>query len=339
MSALWDELLRFAVVYSLFRDVKLNSLAHVTVNNLQIYRYVDAVVRYGSIRKAAEQLAITPSALNRRILALEDELGVPLFERLGRGMRLSAAGELMVHMFRRQLAEVEQVKSQIADLSGLRRGDVAIACSQALLPYVLPEQIKTYQSQFPSVTFNVMVQDAEEAEKALLDYRVDLAIIFEPLRHSEFLTLLSIRQPIHAVMARDHPLACRTSIKLSDCLMYPLALPARPYAVRNVLETAADQLLTRLSPLVEADSYIFLRNFVVHTPAIAFELVIGVPPGKIDNSIVSIPVELPGAKVGSLHVAQLKGRTLSVAASRFANQLTSSLRNADPPSGPIAEGD
>ena len=74
------------------------------MKNLQVYRYVDAVDRYGSIRKAAEQLAITPSALNRRVLALEDELGVPIFERLGRGVRLSAAGELVVHVFRRQLA-------------------------------------------------------------------------------------------------------------------------------------------------------------------------------------------------------------------------------------------
>ena len=127
------------------------------MRNLQVYRYVDAVVRHGSIRKAAEGLAITPSALNRRILALEDELGVPIFERLGRGVRLSTAGELIVDVFRRQLAEVEQVKSQIADLSGMRRGHVTIACSQALLPYALPEQIETYQSRFPNVTFKIGV--------------------------------------------------------------------------------------------------------------------------------------------------------------------------------------
>ena len=295
------------------------------MKNLQVYRYVDAVDRYGSIRKAAEQLAITPSALNRRVLALEDELGVPIFERLGRGVRLSAAGELVVHVFRRQLAEIEQVKSKISDLSGLRRGDVAIACSQALLPYVLPEQIETYQTQFPNVTFKVLVKDGDEAEKSLLDYTSDLAIVFEPLRHSEFQTLLSIRQPIHAVMARQHPLAKRKSIKLSDCLSYPLALPAPPYAVRNVMEAAADQIFTRLSPSVEAESYVFLRNFVARTRAIAFEIVIGVPPGQIDNSIVSIPVELPGSKIGSLHLAQLKGRTLTVAAARFADQLTTSL--------------
>lgn len=295
------------------------------MKNLQVYRYVDAVVRHGSIRKAAEVLAITPSALNRRILALEYELGVPIFERMGRGVRLSTAGELLVDVFRRQLAEVEQVKSQIADLSGIRRGHVTIACSPALLPYVLPDQIQTYQSQFQNVTFKVLIKDGEAAEKALLDYSADIAIVFEPLRRSEFQTLLSIRQPIHAVMARRHPLSKQKTIKLSDCLNYPLALPAPPYAVRTVLELAARRLLTRLSPSVESESYVFLRNFVARTRAIAFEIVIGVPPGQIDKAIVSIPVELPAAKVGSLHLAQLKGRTLSVAAARFADQLTVSL--------------
>lgn len=295
------------------------------MRNLQVYRYVDAVVRHGSIRKAAEGLAITPSALNRRILALEDELGVPIFERLGRGVRLSTAGELIVDVFRRQLAEVEQVKSQIADLSGMRRGHVTIACSQALLPYALPEQIETYQSRFPNVTFKVLNKDDYAAEESLLDYAADLAIVFEPLRSSEFQTLLSVRQPMHAVMARRHPLGKHKTIKLSDCLTYPLALPAPPYAVRNVVELAAAQLLTRLSPSVESDSYVFLRNFVARTRAIAFEIVIGVPPGQIDKSIVSIPVELPAAKIGSLRLVQLKGRTLSVAAARFADQLTMSL--------------
>ena len=104
-------------------------------------RYIDAVARAGSIRKAAERLAITSTALNRRILALEDELGVQVFERLPNGVRLSAAGELLIHHVRNQLADMERVKSQIADLRGERRGHVSIACSQALMPFFLPEQV------------------------------------------------------------------------------------------------------------------------------------------------------------------------------------------------------
>ena len=113
-------------------------------------RYIDAVVRAGSIRKAAEALSITSTALNRRILAMEQELGVPIFERLPRGVRLSTAGEILIQHVRSQLSDMERVRSQIADLSGVRRGHISIACSQAVLPVFLPEQIALYRREHPA---------------------------------------------------------------------------------------------------------------------------------------------------------------------------------------------
>ncbi|MFY0609973.1 MAG: LysR family transcriptional regulator [Hyphomicrobiaceae bacterium] len=292
------------------------------MRNLLIYRYVDAVARTGSIRKAADQLAITPSALNRRILALEQELDVPIFERLGRGVRLSTAGEILIHMFRQQLADVDRVKSQLADLSGLRRGHVSMACSQALLPYFLPEEIHNYQDAHPDVTFGIQIRDGDQAEEALLNYSADLALVFEPLSLADFQTILRVPQPIHAVMSKWHPLAKEKTAKLSQCLEYPLALPSQPYAVRNVLEVAAARMSVKLTPAVEAESYIFLRNFARMKNAITFEIKIGVPQNLVDTSVVSVPLESPGLSDGLLHLAQLRGRPLSVAAARFADQLS-----------------
>jgi DNA-binding transcriptional LysR family regulator len=295
------------------------------MRNLQIYRFVDAVARAGSIRRAAADLAITPSALNRRIQSLEEEIGAPIFERLGRGVRLSTAGEMLIDVFRRQIAEVEQVRSRIADLSGLRRGHVAVACSQALLPFFLPRQIAAYQRVFPAVTFRVQVKDGKEAEAALLEYSADIAIVFEPLRALNFQTIVTAPQPICAVMAREHPLAGRDQVRFSDCLDFPLALPAHPYAVRRMLETASDRLSTPLRPSVEAESYVLLRNFAAAGDAIAFELRIGVPPGQMGPDTVSRPLILPDRAEGLLHLAQLRGRPLSVAAARFADQIAETL--------------
>ena len=99
------------------------------MKHLRILNYVDEVVRARSIRKAAEQLNVTASAVNRRIMDLEKELGAPLFERRTRGVRLTAAGEVFVDYLRKQNGDVERMKSQIEDLKGLRRGTVRIACS------------------------------------------------------------------------------------------------------------------------------------------------------------------------------------------------------------------
>jgi len=111
------------------------------MRHLRILRYVDEVARAGSIRKAAARLNVTASAVNRRIIDLEEELGAQLLERKPRGVRLTAAGELFIRYIRQQGADVERMKSHIEDLKGLRRGAVRIACSQAVAFEFLPRAI------------------------------------------------------------------------------------------------------------------------------------------------------------------------------------------------------
>ena len=177
------------------------------MQNLRIYKYVDKIAKTGSIRQAAEQLYITPSALNRRLIALEQELGVKVFERLGRGVRLSTAGELFIDHIRKHLSETETLKSQIEDLSGLRRGHVTIACTQAALPFFIPNDIQKYQIIFPQVYFSVLNKDGTEAAIALLNHTADIALVFDQLRQSDFQTAYAIPQSVHAIMAKSHYLA------------------------------------------------------------------------------------------------------------------------------------
>lgn len=294
------------------------------MQNLRVYRYIDKISRTGSIRQAAEQLAITPSALNRRVIALEQELGVEIFERLGRGVRLSTAGELLVDAMRKHLAETEALKSRIADLTGLRRGNVSIACSQAVLPHFLPDQIEQYQSQFPQVTFKVFNKDGEDAADALLNYSADLAIVFDPLRHSEFQSAFALPQKIHAIMSARHPLTRKQEVSLGDCLDYPLALPTMNYGVRRTIENLYGNLSSRVTPDVEADSYVLLQHYVARSLAIGFELQIGIP--LIESyGLTSRPLKYPKAAFGSLYIYHLKGRALPVASARFIQQIVEAL--------------
>ena len=137
------------------------------MKHLRIMRYVDEVARTGSIRKAADHLNVTASAVNRRIMDLEEELGAQLFERRPRGVRLTAAGEVFVHYLREQDGGVERMKSQIEDLKGLRRGTVRIACSQALALDFLPREIADFRRRHPLVSFGVKVLDHEQAMAAV----------------------------------------------------------------------------------------------------------------------------------------------------------------------------
>lgn len=288
-------------------------------------RYIDAIAKTGSIRKAADALSITSTALNRRILAIEEELGVSIFERLPRGVRLSSAGEILIHHIRHQLSDMERVKSQIADLSGVRRGHVTIACSQALLPYFLPTQIAQYRREHQQVTFGVFLRDREAAEQALADHTADIAIVFEPVRMAAFHTLLRVRQPVHAVMTSDHPLASRKTLRLSECMSYPIALPTTPYGVRHLLEIAVRSASLRLDPVIESDSFEFLRNQAVAEDIISFQIPIGLSESVYGGKMVSVPLDGRDVAAGVLYMGQLKGRTLPVASARFAAQLSSAF--------------
>jgi DNA-binding transcriptional LysR family regulator len=295
------------------------------VRHLLPLQYIDAVVRAGSIRKAAEALSITSTALNRRILSMEQELGVPIFERLPRGVRLSTAGEILIQHVRSQLSDMERVKSQIADLSGVRRGHISIACSQAVLPVFLPEQIALYRREHSGVTFRVYRRDREAAELALVDHTADLALVFEPVRLSEFETLLAVRQPIHALMSRAHPLAKAGTVRLRDCLRYPIAMPTHLYGVRNVLDAAVLRSSIKLQPAIESDSFEFLRHYARQDNTISFQIPIGIASGQKASDDVSCPIDHRDVPPGILYLGQLRGRSLPVAVSRFAAQISSAL--------------
>jgi DNA-binding transcriptional LysR family regulator len=213
------------------------------------------------------------------------------------------------------------VKSQIADLSGVRRGNVAVACSQAVLPYFLPEQIEIYRRDHPAVTFGVFVRDREAAENALMDYSADVALVFEPVKLADFHTLLTVQQPIHVVMSSSHPLARRKTVRLTECFQYPYALPHFPYGVRSLIDAAAKRHSIRLNPEIQSDSFDFLRAIAAKENFVSFQIQIGLPRERVHDGMTHRPVDPRDLPPGLLHLAQLRGRTLPVAAARFADQL------------------
>ena len=291
--------------------------------------YVDAVAKAGSIRKAAEALAITPSALNRRILALEEAIGAPVFERLARGVRLNTAGELLLQHVRAQAADMARVRSQIADLSGVRRGHVALACSESLLADFLPRQIEAYRAAHPAVTFAVLRCEGAAAGRALAEHEADLALVFDPERFADFQTVIAVDQPVFAVMAAGHPLAGRARVRLRDCLAFPLALPAAAHGVRALLEALAARSGAPLDVAVQSDSADLLLAQAAFGRTVAFETGIGLAGGRVPGAAVRRPVDPRDLPAQALYMGQLRGRVLPVAAARFADRLAAALAAAD----------
>ncbi|MEM9206126.1 MAG: LysR family transcriptional regulator [Pseudomonadota bacterium] len=296
------------------------------MRHLRDFEFIEGVIRAGSIRKAAEDMNITASALNRRINRFEEEFGYQIFERLPRGVRLNPAGEMLLQHIRSQRSDLARLRSQVADLSGVRRGHVSIACSQALLPYFLPNEVAKYRSAHPGVLFSVNARDRVEAERELVEFSSDIALVFEPLTMVDFEIVFAIEQPIHAIMRADHPLAAETEVRLRDCVRYPHSAPSEKYAVRKILEAAARRLSsTTISPMVESESFDFMRHYGQWEDMIGFQFPIGLNL-KSDSKLVSRPLSSREVPLGNLLLGQMRGRVLPVASARFAQQLAQSLQ-------------
>lgn len=294
------------------------------MRHLLTLRMIEDVARAGSIRRAAEAMHLTSSALNRRIQRFEEDFGAPIFERLPRGVRLNPAGELLLHHIRTQRADLARVQSQVADLSGQRRGLVTIACSQGLLPYFLPREIAAYRTEHPGVAFRVLVRDRAAAERELSGFTADLALVFEPAFMADFEIIASARQPVQAIMAPDHPLAGRAALRLRECLDWPHAVPETETGVRHLLDLALRGSARRLTPALVSDSFEFLRHYVLHERLVSFQIPVGLTEAQ-RSGLVARALPARDVAQGHLMLGHQRGRTLPVAAARFADRLAATL--------------
>jgi DNA-binding transcriptional LysR family regulator len=287
----------------------------------RIFVYVDMVVRQGSIRKAATALNMASSALNRRILDLEEELGASLFERLPRGVRLTSAGELFVGYVRRVITDLEMVSSRIEHLRGLVRGEVRIATAESLAGDLLPRAIALFHAAHPGVHFHITVCGPDDMLAALARDDVDLIAGHDLPKHPSVSVLASVTHPFCAVVARGHPLARRRSLKLRDCLPYPVAMADHTLAGRALIDRTLAGASFRFEPTLESNSVEAMKAYARLSQAVCFQFRTGAMRDIELGNMVAIPLadgELAGAQ---LVLAMRRGRVLPIAPAAFSEEL------------------
>ncbi|SEJ27353.1 DNA-binding transcriptional regulator, LysR family [Sphingobium sp. AP50] len=194
-------------------------------------RYFMAVGRLGSIRKAADELNISASAIDRQILNVEADLGMPLFERLPTGLRLTAAGEIMMAAGGRWQKNLTDVRAQIEDLRGLKRGHVDIAIIDALAKGYIPGAIRAIQSRYPGITIGVRVLENDRVRDAIASGEVDFGILFEPQSYRDLTVRSFVEVRLGFITPAGHPFGDQREARFSNCAGSPLIVPAEPLAV------------------------------------------------------------------------------------------------------------
>jgi len=286
--------------------------------------YVDAVARHGSIRKAADALNVASSALNRQILDLESDLGTALFERLPRGVRLTAAGEVFLAYTRQAISELKAVESHVEQLRGLVRGQVGIAAVESVATELLPSAITRFQAEHPNVRFNVRIGAPEDLAAALVADQVDLILTHHPPPRKHVAIIAESAQALCALMVRDHPLASRGDLRLRDCLAYSLALGDATLAGRALIEQVLAQASFDLDPRFVSNSVESMKAFARMNRGVCFQFR---RPGEvlIPPDMVALPLVDPQLSQARLILATRRGRVLPIAAASFVELLKAAM--------------
>ena len=209
------------------------------IANLQAFK---AVAETGSFSHAATLLFITQSAISKRITTLESELKTRLFDRIGRKVSLTEAGNTLLPKAHHILQEVEDSRRLITNLSGNIAGKLSIGTSHHIGLHRLPPVLRSFTKQYPDVELDLHFMDSEEACHAIEHGDLELAIVTLPLAPAAILKTQTIwPDPLDIVINHQHPLAKQKNIQVNELAEHPAILPTRGTYTREIFEHTMDK--------------------------------------------------------------------------------------------------
>lgn len=213
------------------------------IASLQVFL---AVADTGSFSRAAERVFLTQPAISKRIAALEADLGTRLFDRIGRGIHLTEAGQALLIRARTILRELDDVRRSITNLSGAVAGALSMATSHHIGLHRLPPALKRFHDTYPGVRLDLHFMDSERACSAVAHGELELAIVTLPPQVAPPLRAEKIwDDPLDIVVNPQHPLAAHAVVarQLTD---YPAILPGPGTYTREIILKALGPLRQRI---------------------------------------------------------------------------------------------
>jgi DNA-binding transcriptional LysR family regulator len=225
-------------------------------------RYFMTVAKLGSIRKAAEELHISASAIDRQILLAEQQLGVKLFERHPLGLRLTTGGEFMLHAARKWTREFATLCVSLEDLRGLRRGVVHIAIIEALTAGFVPRAIQRLTSEHPFIQARITVLDNVQVPAAIASGEVDFGIMLNPRTSRDLAVRAHAEIRLGLVTQATHPLARQESVRFSVCAEQPIVAPTEPLALCEQIHALEAATGVTLKPVAASDNIHMIKSLI-----------------------------------------------------------------------------
>jgi DNA-binding transcriptional LysR family regulator len=292
-------------------------------------RYFREAASAGSIRRAAETLYISPSALTRQIAKLEVLLGAKLLDRRARGVTLTDTGKVLLNFSEQSLLRINEMIGSIDDMQHMRTGLVRIASVEGVVTTLLSESIVQFQKAHANVSISLSVLSSRAVVEAVLSGEVEMGFAFEPQKLGELRFVESIVQPLCVIARADHPLAKKRILQMRDMAKHPFVLPNVSFGLRQIFDRAAAAEGIDIIPAVETNSIEAVKTLVRNSPTFLTILPRFLIEQEIQrNELRAIPIDEPLLSSARAVLVVRKDKFLSQAALQFISDLTQRIAAA-----------
>ncbi len=223
--------------------------------------------------RAAEELYITQPAVTRHIHEIENHFKVKLFERNGTKIKLTAAGEVLLHHSEQLFNVYRNLEFEINTYSQRHSGELNIGASTTVAQYVLPPVLAAFHKKFKDIKVSLTINNTEQIEQALQNQHIDLGIIEGRSKNTLFKYTEFIKDELVLISASGHPLAKKANIKPEELLKIPLLLREPGSGTLEVIAHALKPLGIKISQLqneMQLGSTESMKRYLLHSNCMAF---------------------------------------------------------------------
>ncbi len=198
-------------------------------------QYFVAVVETGGFSRAAKRCNVAQPSLSQQIIKLEQELGEKLFDRLGRSIALTEAGQILLPKAKRVLAEVQDIQRNVLTEIEAGGGHLAVGFIPTIAPFVLPETLRLFKENYQNATLSVIEDLTDNLIEKLINAEIDVGIMSLPVRHKLVQTETLVTEPLLVAVSDENPFFERIPMSIKD-------LEGVPFIALNEIHCLGEQV-------------------------------------------------------------------------------------------------
>lgn len=218
-------------------------------------RYFCSVAREGSFTRAAEREGVSQPTLSQQIRKLEERLAVPLFERRGRRVRLTPAGERLLPDAQAMLQQLARARDAIDSLRSGVHGRLVVGCIPTVTPYLLGPRLADFRQQFPDVDVRLIDHVTTRLIEGVQAGDIDVAVLSLPVPQRDLVCAELFRDRLVVALAPDHPLAQRAAVRVADLGSQRLLVLREGHCFRGEMLALCRRARIELDAVVETDQF------------------------------------------------------------------------------------